>query len=352
MKCFVIMPFGNPKVDAEQARKLDSIYSRWIKPTVESISIPEKPGQKIVCHRADKTYRPGEIITHVIENLISAEIVIADLSGRNANVFYELGVRHAVGSNCILISDNLEDIPFDLRRLRTIIYEYEPESMLTLKSSLEQAILEILQDPNTIDNPVRRYIYQREVDKTIRESSPESDFVKNVLSEMASLRKDFREQSTEMLKLMKLITSAPEDVQIAKPEPEIDLRAFQGVWRDRESRSVFYVRIVNGDLVIPYCYGGFQGLTGHLYNCRVIGRTLFSRFEWFESPISGYMFLRSESYVQINGGWWYKEDVPQDVINDISKVSDDLPDMNRLSLDRVTTSTKFPADVEKYFKKR
>jgi len=114
MKCFVIMPFGNPKVDAEQARKLDSIYSRWIKPTVESISIPEKPGQKIICHRADKTYRPGEIITHVIENLISAEIVIAELSGRNANVFYELGVRHAVGSNCILISDNLEDIPFPI----------------------------------------------------------------------------------------------------------------------------------------------------------------------------------------------------------------------------------------------
>jgi hypothetical protein len=345
------MPFGNPKIDAEHARRLDSIYSQWIKPTVESFSIPEKQDQRIICHRADKIYRPGEIITHIIENLISAEIVIADLSGRNPNVFYELGVRHAVASNCILIADNLDDVPFDLRHLRTIIYQYEPESMLRLKNSLEQAILEILQDPNTIDNPVRRYIYQSEVDKTLREStSPESHLVKNVLSEMTSLRKEFTEQSTEMRKLMKLITSAPEDIQIVEPEPEIDLEIFEGVWKDGETQSVFYVRIINGELVVPYCFGGFQGLTGHLYNCRVIGSTLFGRFEWFESPISGYMFLRSESDKQINGGWWYQEDVPHDVISDISKFSN-LPGMNKLSLERLTTSKKFPAHIEKYFRK-
>src|SRR4051812_883112 len=123
MKCFVIMPFGNSELDASQASKLDSIYSKWIKPAVESVIVPGSKNEKIFCHRGDKTFRPGEIVSHIVENLISSEIVVADLSGRNANVFYELGVRHAVKNNCILISNNINDIPFDLRPLRTIIYE-------------------------------------------------------------------------------------------------------------------------------------------------------------------------------------------------------------------------------------
>src|SRR4051794_18566007 len=99
MKCFVIMPFGNPKVNPEHARKLDLIYSQWIKPTVESIKDPCKPDESIVCHRADKAMRPEEIITHIIEHLMTSDIVIADLSGKNANVFYELGVRHVINNN-------------------------------------------------------------------------------------------------------------------------------------------------------------------------------------------------------------------------------------------------------------
>ncbi len=163
MKCFVIMPFGDPAVDPERAEKLHAIYSDWIKPAVESIPIPGQPDGRITCHRADKIFAPGEIMTHVIENLVSADIVIADLSGRSANVFYELGVRHAIGNSCILISDDLEDIPFDLRPQRAILYEYEPRSMLKLKESLTQAITEILQAPDAIDNPVRRFIHQSEL---------------------------------------------------------------------------------------------------------------------------------------------------------------------------------------------
>jgi hypothetical protein len=347
------MPFGNSMIDTEYTAKLESIYSKWIKPVVESITIPGTQNEKIACHRADKTFKPGEIITHLIENLISAEIVIADLSQRNPNVFYELGVRHAVGGNCILISDSLDDVPFDLRPLRTIIYQYEPDSMLMLQDCLKQAILEILQDLNTIDNPVRRFIYQRELDKIVREpSSTESDLVKNVLSEMASLRNEFIEQSNETRKIMRLITSTSDDTKTIKPESEIDPKAFEGIWRDSESRSIFYVRVINGELAVPYSYGGFSSLTGHLYNCKLINKTLFGRFEWFESPHSGYMFLRIEGDDQIKGGWWYEEDVPQEIISNLLKVSDSLPKMNKLSLQKITSATEFPGYIEKYFRKK
>ena len=165
MKCFVIMPFGNPATDRDHAKKLDLIYSHWIKTAVESFVLPDST--RIECHRADKSARPTEIITHVLENLVASDIVIADLSGRNPNVFYELGVRHAVNNNTILIADSVDDIPFDLRGLRTIAYKYEPEDMLKLQDSLKQAIKEILEQPKKIDNPVRKFLYDQEVEKLI-----------------------------------------------------------------------------------------------------------------------------------------------------------------------------------------
>ena len=56
----------------------------------------------------------------------SASLVITDMTGRNANVFYELGMAHAVGVPVVLIAQNVDDIPFDLRGVRTIIYGDSP----------------------------------------------------------------------------------------------------------------------------------------------------------------------------------------------------------------------------------
>lgn len=185
---------------------LDGAEGR-IKPTVESIQIPEKSNETISCHRADKAARPGEIITHVIENLVSADIVIADLSGRNPNVFYESGVRHSVNNNTILIADNLDDVPFDLRGLRTIAYKWDAEQMLKLRRSLKNAIIEIMEESDKIDNPVRRYLYNREVEKLINEPSPPGyDVVKTILNEMSSLRKAFNEQVSEIKNIVSQIT--------------------------------------------------------------------------------------------------------------------------------------------------
>jgi hypothetical protein len=216
MKCFVIMPFGNPEKDPEHARKLDQIYSRWIKPTVENIKVSD--GKYIACHRADKEQRPDDIISHIIENLVTSDLVIADLTGKNANLFYELGVRHAVNNNTILIAEDLNDIPFDLRSLRTIVYKYDPEHMLDLKGSLEDAINEILQSPEKMDNPVRRFLYNREVDKLITQPIPPGyDVFKNVISEMTSLKEEVKNHFSEVRNIMNLITS-PKDSPATKQD--------------------------------------------------------------------------------------------------------------------------------------
>jgi len=132
MDCFVIMPFGDPAVDRTHFEKMECLYSDWIKPTVEAIT---PPGQKIGirCHRADKDLSPCEIMDYVIEHLLKAHIVIADLTGSNPNVYYELGVRHAVSNATILLSEGTQHLHFELRSLRAIIYSYTPPGMLKMQ---------------------------------------------------------------------------------------------------------------------------------------------------------------------------------------------------------------------------
>lgn len=352
MKCFVIMPFGDPEKEPEKARKLELLYSDCIKPTVEAINIPGKPDEIIHCHRADKSARPGEIITHIIENLVSADIVIADLSGRSPNVFYELGVRHAVNNNTILIADDLDDIPFDLRGLRTITYKWDAEHMLKLQGSLKAAIIEILKESDKIDNPVRRYLYNREVEKLVQEPSPPGyDVVKNILNEMSSLRKAFNDQTIEIRNIISQITTGKDENLSNLNKSEYNLEFFEGIWHLGSSNSIYYAKIINNELLIPYLYNEDIEMPAHYYNCKLIGDTLFARFAWFSRDISGYIFLKIESEDRLVGGWWYSEDVPQEIRNNIVLINETIPRMVPMHLERVKEKKTEPKWIQEYFKK-
>lgn len=80
------------------------------------------------CLRADAISRSGSITAEIWRHVNEAMCVIADLSGRNANVFYEVGLAHALGKPVVLLSRNISDVPFDLRHLRVI--QYDPEAGL------------------------------------------------------------------------------------------------------------------------------------------------------------------------------------------------------------------------------
>jgi hypothetical protein len=349
MRCFVIMPFGNPKTDPDRSRKLDLIYSQWIKPTIESICPPGSSKGAISCHRADKEAGPGEIISHIMENLTGADIVVADLSGKNPNVFYELGVRHALKNNTILISDDLDDIPFDLRGLRTIVYKYEPEHMLNLKESLQQAVTTILANPEKMDSPVLRFLYEREVNRLTKQETPLGfDLFKNILAEMSALKREIGAQSDQFRTLLKDVT----DRRLEKPSLLVtpsDLAFYEGAWSSPDTGSHYYIRVIKGVLLAPYCYGGDNDLTAHFRDFRLLGDTLFGRFEWFHTKLSGFLFLRRESERRLTGGWWYDTDLPEDIASDFLKVNDTIPGMIPLVLEREKRKT--PEWAEKYFNK-
>ncbi len=115
--CFVLMPFGEE--GTPEREQLDDIYENIIRRAVE------ESGLGLKCVRADEITRSGSIIDDIILYAAKSRIVIADLSGRNANVFYELGIRHSFSGKTILLAQSKNDLPFDIMPMRTIIYSKE-----------------------------------------------------------------------------------------------------------------------------------------------------------------------------------------------------------------------------------
>jgi hypothetical protein len=100
----------------------------------------ETSGLKVL--RADDIYSPG-VVTEQIKAAIHQSIIcIADVTGKNPNVLYEVGIAHTLGKPTILLSQSVEQIPFDLRAFRVVIYD--TEKIRLAKENLVSTIREIL----------------------------------------------------------------------------------------------------------------------------------------------------------------------------------------------------------------
>jgi hypothetical protein len=119
--CFVLMPF---------ASAFDAVYKCGIQPAMSS--------RPWVCTRADEIHQTHEIIDQIWENILRADLVIADLTGRNPNVFYELGYAHAQNKNTILLTQSIDDVPFDLRHRRLVQYSGTSTDYEGLKQALRE----------------------------------------------------------------------------------------------------------------------------------------------------------------------------------------------------------------------
>ena len=120
--CFVIMPF---------APEFDEVY-QVIREKVE------KNGYE--CVRADQRYLSGSIIEDVLDQVERADLIIADFTGKNANVFYEAGYAKALRKPVVQIAQSVSDLPFDVRRLRTFSYNTKILGDRNLARDLSEAI--------------------------------------------------------------------------------------------------------------------------------------------------------------------------------------------------------------------
>lgn len=92
------------------------------------------------CRRADDIWESPAVIQDVVSLIDKSRVVICDCTGRNPNVFYEAGIAHALGREVILITQNADDIPFDLRHLRYVQYLNNGEGLTNLSERLQQRL--------------------------------------------------------------------------------------------------------------------------------------------------------------------------------------------------------------------
>jgi tetratricopeptide (TPR) repeat protein len=154
--CFVVMGFGQ-KVDFQTGRKLnlDASYHNMIKPAVESAGLK--------CIRADEIVQTAVIDVPTYEYLLTADVVIADLSTYNPNAFYELGVRHGLRPfSTIIIAEDSLNYPFDvsliaIRRYRHLGEDISVGDARKFSMELKQA-LDLILEKQEIDSPVYQYL--------------------------------------------------------------------------------------------------------------------------------------------------------------------------------------------------
>lgn len=91
--------------------------------------------------RGDEEFVKGDIFTHIIKQIAKARIIIANIDGKNANVFYELGIAHAIGKAVILISRSY-NAPFDIQSNRIICYENDEQLRESLFKQISKALVE------------------------------------------------------------------------------------------------------------------------------------------------------------------------------------------------------------------
>lgn len=127
IRCFIVMPFS---------LAWSNDVHRALASACRTLSVHPV--------RGDDVFTPTDILTDIWHGIHGAAFVIADITGRNPNVLYELGIAHTLGKPVLIVSRNAADIPIDLSTRRVILYGQEGDWTFDLESKVLRAITEIL----------------------------------------------------------------------------------------------------------------------------------------------------------------------------------------------------------------
>lgn len=126
-----MMPFGG---------YFDGYWRDTIRPALQSVGLTP--------FRADEVYGTGAIIEDIYTEMLQSDICLADVTNKNPNVSYELGMAHAANKPTIIITQNTSDVPFDYRHLRHIVYNpMESGWQHPFSATLKRTVLEVLNNP-------------------------------------------------------------------------------------------------------------------------------------------------------------------------------------------------------------
>jgi tetratricopeptide (TPR) repeat protein len=152
--CFVLMPFGQKPSPSGRLIDFDAVYQELIAPAIAAARLEPL--------RADEEMTGGIIHKPMFEQLILCEYAVADLTTANANVFYELGLRHAVrpASTLLLFAKDASQLPFDVALLRALPYALGPDGKPANSKADKTALADRLREARkaAADSPVYQLV--------------------------------------------------------------------------------------------------------------------------------------------------------------------------------------------------
>jgi hypothetical protein len=200
------MPFGRNDIES---RQFMGVYQSILKPAAESAGY--------LVHRADIGQMPGNITADIINDLATADMVIADLTRGNANVFFELGIRHVLRkSGTVHVVDRESEIPFDVKQYRVVQYSADLADIPRATAEIADAIRRREEHSARSDNPVHDALAGLPADyRNIGEEAQ--------LQEIERLRAAFSEASHERDNLANMLAELDPGGSLSRQPSEYDV---------------------------------------------------------------------------------------------------------------------------------
>lgn len=186
-RAFIITQIGAN--NSPERKRADEIYEFIVAPTVTNAGLDP--------YRSDLDPSPGAITSRMLSELVNARLVIADLTGSNPNVFYELGVTHSFARPLVLIAESASDLPFDTRDQRIIELGKYPPSGLSYaqgeraKASLQESLRIVLANSYLPPSPLRDVAANRSVDQLAPEN-PIAAEMTQIRETLESIQNEYR----------------------------------------------------------------------------------------------------------------------------------------------------------------
>jgi hypothetical protein len=234
--CFVIAPIGPDNSDIR--KRSDQILKHVINPAASACGFATV--------RADNISEPGMITAQIIQHIIDDPLVIADLTGSNPNVFYELAVRHAIRKPLVQLIQKDEKIPFDVAGMRTVPVDHRDlDSVQEAKVEIERQIRSAMsKKPGEIDSPISASI---ELQALRKSDKPEERSIAELISVMADLKSD-------IASVNKRLSAQDDAINVRNAEMIAELVARRTV-HDRREREMVLEEL---RYRIDKSFGGFE----------------------------------------------------------------------------------------------
>lgn len=178
--CFIITPIAQK--DSPIRRSTDGLIDAVIEPVLIDLGFTYE-----VSHRI---YESGLITSQVIRHLLEDDLVIANLTGLNPNVMYELATRHACAKPAVILTEFPMKSPFDVANQRAIEYVNDLQGGIELKESLKKAVEQTMKEKDPSDNPIFAVVKDSAIRKLVEDGSPQEymmDELRKISGKLSSL---------------------------------------------------------------------------------------------------------------------------------------------------------------------